>query len=116
MTGNDRLIYLALGGAGEIGMNMYLHGHGPKDRDRFTLVHMGSTFPDMESSPGVAPTIAHPPWIQLPSHPAPGLSIPTSTPPSSFSPRGGPSGTGCNGSDRQRDALPPTRRATFSPA
>ena len=24
----DRLIYLALGGAGEIGMNMYLYGSG----------------------------------------------------------------------------------------
>lgn len=41
MAGNNRLIYLALGGAGEIGMNMYLYGYGPKDRERFILVDMG---------------------------------------------------------------------------
>ena len=25
----DRLIYLPLGGAGEIGMNLYVYGYGP---------------------------------------------------------------------------------------
>ncbi len=49
----DRLIYLPLGGAGEIGMNMYLYGYGPKDDERFILVDVGVTFPDMESTPGV---------------------------------------------------------------
>ena len=64
MAGNNRLIYLALGGAGEIGMNMYLYGYGPKDRERFILVDMGVTFPDMESSPGVELIMADPAWIQ----------------------------------------------------
>lgn len=38
MSKKDRLIYLPLGGAGEIGMNMYLYGYGPKDNERYILV------------------------------------------------------------------------------
>ncbi len=50
---SERLIYLPLGGAGEIGMNAYVYGYGPKDRERLILVDMGVTFPDMDSTPGV---------------------------------------------------------------
>ncbi len=53
MSKKDRLIYLPLGGAGEIGMNMYLYGYGPKDNERYILVDVGVTFPDMDSTPGV---------------------------------------------------------------
>ncbi len=53
MSKKDRLIYLPLGGAGEIGMNMYLYGYGPKDNERYILVDVGVTFPDMDTSPGV---------------------------------------------------------------
>ena len=53
MSKKDRLIYLPLGGAGEIGMNMYLYGYGPKDKERYILVDVGVTFPDMDSTPGV---------------------------------------------------------------
>ncbi len=49
----DRLIYLPLGGAGEIGMNMYLYGYGPDGDERYILVDVGVTFPDMDSTPGV---------------------------------------------------------------
>ena len=49
----DRLIYLPLGGAGEIGMNAYVYGYGPEGKERLLLVDLGVTFPDMESSPGV---------------------------------------------------------------
>ena len=49
----DRLIYLPLGGAGEVGMNAYLFGFGPKGRERLILVELGVTFSDMGSSPGV---------------------------------------------------------------
>ncbi len=52
MTAN-RLIYLPLGGAGEIGMNAYVYGYGPKGRERLILVDLGVSFPDMDSSPGV---------------------------------------------------------------
>ncbi len=49
----ERLIYLPLGGAGEIGMNAYVYGYGPPDRERLILVDLGVAFPDMDTSPGV---------------------------------------------------------------
>ena len=63
MSKQDRLIYLPLGGAGEIGMNMYLYGYGPKDNERFILVDTGVTFPDMDSTPGVDLILADPAYI-----------------------------------------------------
>ncbi|MEO0521873.1 MAG: ribonuclease J [Pseudomonadota bacterium] len=50
---SDRLIYLPLGGAGEIGMNAYVYGYGPQDAERLVVVDMGVTFPDMDGTPGV---------------------------------------------------------------
>lgn len=50
---SDRLIYLPLGGAGEVGMNAYVFGVGAPGKERLILVDLGVTFPDMESSPGV---------------------------------------------------------------
>lgn len=52
MTKN-RLIYLPLGGAGEVGMNAYVFGYGPKGKERLILVDLGVTFGEMEGSPGV---------------------------------------------------------------
>lgn len=49
----DRLIYLPLGGAGEIGMNCYVYGYGPEGRERLIVVDLGVTFPDMDTTPGV---------------------------------------------------------------
>ena len=49
----DRLIYLPLGGAGEIGMNLYVYGYGPKDNERLIVVDLGVAFPDMDTTPGV---------------------------------------------------------------
>lgn len=49
----NRLIYLPLGGAGEVGMNAYVYGHGPEGRERLILVDLGVTFGDMASSPGI---------------------------------------------------------------
>jgi len=53
MKKNDRLIYLPLGGAGEIGMNAYVYGYGKPGKERLILVDIGVTFPDMDTSPGV---------------------------------------------------------------
>ncbi|KIC33358.1 ribonuclease J [Leisingera sp. ANG-S5] len=50
---SDRLIYLPLGGAGEIGMNAYVYGYGPQGKERLILVDLGVTFPDMDTTPGV---------------------------------------------------------------
>ena len=49
----NRLIYLPLGGAGEVGMNAYVYGYGPEGKERLILVDLGVTFPDMDSAPGV---------------------------------------------------------------
>ncbi|SFA72299.1 ribonuclease J [Poseidonocella pacifica] len=49
----DRLIYLPLGGAGEIGMNAYVYGYGAPGKERLILVDLGVTFPDMDGTPGV---------------------------------------------------------------
>ncbi|MCL3882745.1 ribonuclease J [Marivita sp. GX14005] len=50
---SDRIIYLPLGGAGEIGMNAYVYGYGKPGKERLILVDLGVTFPDMDSTPGV---------------------------------------------------------------
>lgn len=50
---NERLIYLPLGGAGEIGMNAYVYGYGAPGNERLILVDLGVTFPDMDTTPGV---------------------------------------------------------------
>ncbi len=49
----ERLIYLPLGGAGEIGMNAYVYGYGRPGKERLIVVDLGVTFPDMDTSPGV---------------------------------------------------------------
>jgi ribonuclease J len=49
----DRLIYLPLGGAGEIGMNLYVYGYGPKDKERLIIVDLGVAFPEMDTTPGI---------------------------------------------------------------
>ena len=50
---SERVIYLPLGGAGEIGMNAYVYGYGKPGKERLILVDLGVTFPDMDGSPGV---------------------------------------------------------------
>ncbi len=47
------LIYSPIGGAGEIGMNMYAYGFKSKDKTSYILVDTGVSFPKMESEPGV---------------------------------------------------------------
>ncbi|WP_288941875.1 ribonuclease J [uncultured Roseovarius sp.] len=50
---SDRLIYLPLGGSGEIGMNAYVYGYGKPGQERLILVDLGVAFSDMDTSPGV---------------------------------------------------------------
>jgi ribonuclease J len=47
------LVFMALGGIGEIGMNCYLYGLGPADDRRWLMVDLGITFPEGENDPGV---------------------------------------------------------------
>lgn len=60
----ERLIYLPLGGAGEVGMNAYVYGYGPEDRERLILVDLGVTFGDMETSPGIDLIMADVSWLE----------------------------------------------------
>ncbi len=47
------LIYSPIGGAGEIGMNMYAYGFKTKDKISYIMVDAGVSFPKMDSEPGV---------------------------------------------------------------
>jgi ribonuclease J len=47
----DELVFMALGGLGEIGMNVYLYGFGPPRARSWLMVDLGVTFPH-ESEPG----------------------------------------------------------------
>ncbi len=60
----ERLIYLPLGGAGEIGMNTYVYGYGAPDKERLIVVDLGVAFPDMDSSPGVDLIMADIFWLK----------------------------------------------------
>ncbi|GLQ34762.1 MBL fold hydrolase [Amylibacter marinus] len=64
MTSKNKLIYLPLGGAGEIGMNMYLYGYGPSGQERYILADVGVTFPSMDGTPGVDLIMADTQFIQ----------------------------------------------------
>jgi ribonuclease J len=61
---SDRLIYLPLGGAGEIGMNCYVYGWGKPGKERLIVLDLGLTFPDMETSPGVDVIMPDVSWLE----------------------------------------------------
>ena len=60
----ERLIYLPLGGAGEIGMNCYVYGYGAPDQERLIVVDLGVTFPDMDGTPGVDLILPDITWLK----------------------------------------------------
>lgn len=49
----DEVVFVALGGLGEIGMNAYLYGLGPAKYRQWLLLDLGITFPEGENDPGV---------------------------------------------------------------
>ncbi len=52
-SGGSELVFCALGGLGQIGMNCYLYGTGPKTAREWVMVDIGITFPEGENDPGV---------------------------------------------------------------
>lgn len=60
----ERMIYLPLGGAGEIGMNAYVYGYGAPGKERLILVDLGVTFPDMDGTPGVDLILPDMTWLK----------------------------------------------------
>jgi ribonuclease J len=53
MTDADELVFLPLGGVGEIGMNVALYGFGPPDARQWIMVDCGVTFGDAADTPGI---------------------------------------------------------------
>ena len=60
----ERLIYLPLGGAGEIGMNAYVYGYGLPGKEKLIVVDLGVTFPDMDTTPGVDLILPDISWLK----------------------------------------------------
>ncbi|MFQ5765821.1 MAG: ribonuclease J, partial [Rhodospirillales bacterium] len=60
--GDDALVFLPLGGAGEIGMNLNLYGLGPPGDEAWVMVDFGITFGD-GSQPGVEVILPDPGFI-----------------------------------------------------
>lgn len=56
------LVFLPLGGCGEIGMNLNAYGYGPADDRRWILVDLGVTFGD-DTTPGIDLICADPEFI-----------------------------------------------------
>jgi ribonuclease J len=52
-NGASELVYVALGGLGEIGMNCYAYGLGASDKRQWLMVDLGITFPEGDFEPGV---------------------------------------------------------------
>jgi ribonuclease J len=60
---HDELVFLPLGGAGEIGMNLNVYGFGPEDERQWIIVDLGVTFGD-ERTPGVDLIMPDPAFIE----------------------------------------------------
>src|ERR1700750_2711147 len=53
MKKRDELVFLPLGGSGEIGMNFNAYGYGPEDDRKWIIVDCGVMFGRETSTPGV---------------------------------------------------------------
>lgn len=58
----DELVFLPLGGCGEIGMNLNAYGYGPADARRWIVVDVGVTFGNA-STPGIDLICADPAYL-----------------------------------------------------
>ena len=70
----EELLYLPLGGAGEIGMNFYLYGFGKPGEYQWIIVDCGITFGD-DSAPGVDVIMADPEFIVENRHALAGIVL-----------------------------------------
>ena len=60
---NDELVFLPLGGTGEIGMNFNLYGYGPASDRKWLAIDLGITFPDA-TEPGIDVITPDPLYIE----------------------------------------------------
>jgi len=63
-TANDELVFLPLGGSGEIGMNLNAYGYGPADERKWIIVDIGVTFGREETTPGVDLILPDPQYLE----------------------------------------------------
>ncbi|MDB5505689.1 MAG: ribonuclease [Devosia sp.] len=62
-TDQNELVFVPLGGVGEIGMNMAAYGFGPKNRKKWIVVDCGVTFGD-PSLPGIELIMPDPEFLE----------------------------------------------------
>jgi ribonuclease J len=60
---NDELVFVPLGGAGEIGMNLNLYGFGPPTKRQWIMIDLGVTFGG-DDTPGVDVIMPDPGFIE----------------------------------------------------
>ncbi len=61
---DDELVFLPLGGAGEIGMNLNAYGYGPPDARKWIIVDIGVTFGREETTPGIDLILPDPAFLE----------------------------------------------------
>lgn len=60
---DDELVFLPLGGSGEVGMNLNAYGYGPESNREWIVVDVGVTFGDL-STPGVDVIVPDPTFLE----------------------------------------------------
>ena len=60
---DDELVFLPLGGSGEVGMNLNAYGYGPESNREWIVVDVGVTFGDL-STPGVDVIVPDPSFLE----------------------------------------------------
>src|SRR5262245_17717261 len=61
---SDELVFLPLGGSGEIGMNLNAYGYGPPEDRKWLIVDIGVTFGAEEHVPGVDVILPDPEFLE----------------------------------------------------
>ncbi len=60
----DELVFLPLGGSGEIGMNLNAYGFGPAEARQWIIVDIGVTFGSEEHNPGIDIILPDPAYLE----------------------------------------------------
>jgi ribonuclease J len=61
---DDELVFLPLGGSGEIGMNLNAYGYGPPDARQWIVVDIGVTFGREDMTPGIELILPDPSYLE----------------------------------------------------
>jgi ribonuclease J len=64
LTQRDELVFLPLGGSGEIGMNLNAYGFGPPEARKWIIVDIGVTFGREDATPGIDVILPDPSFLE----------------------------------------------------